>query len=121
MNIQGQLVTFSDDSPTAEAEWVKHRISKALQTLPNGECGRPIQQSCSHPNACLTSDDYLTDGRHLDAHRDQLERTRKPIATADANGNFRMVEMNQRVETSLVRVIDAIEGRADGTDGDGSA
>ena len=120
VNIQGQLVTFSDDSPTAEAEWVKHRISKALQTLPNGECGRPIQQSCPHPNACLTCDDFLTDRRHLGAHRDQLERTRKLIATAEADGNFRMVEMNQRVETSLVRVIDAIERRAEGS-GHGTA
>jgi hypothetical protein len=92
VKMDGQLVTFSEDSATAEAEWVKHRISKALQTLPNGECGRPIQQACSHPNARLTCDEQLTDGRYLDAHRDQLARTRKLIAAADSNGNFRMVE-----------------------------
>ena len=111
VNIQGELVIFSDGSPTAEAEWVKHRISKALQTLPNGECGRPIQQSCPHPNACLTCDDFLTDVRHLDGHRDQLERTRKLVATANADGNFRMAEMNRQVETNLSRVIEAIERR----------
>ena len=102
---------FSDASPTAEAEWVKHRISKALQTLPNGECGRPIQQSCPHRNACLTCDDFLTDVRYLGAHRDQLDRTGKLIATAEANGNFRMAERNCQVETNLSQVIEAIERR----------
>lgn len=121
VNIHGQLVTFSDDSATADAEWVKHRISKTLQTLPNGECGRPIQQACPHPNACLTCDDFLTDGRYLDAHRDQLARTRKLIAAADANGNFRMVEMNRQVETNLERVVKTIERQfPDGPDDDPS-
>ena len=56
-------------------------------------------------------DDFLTVVRYLDAHRDQLDRTGKLIATADANGNFRMVEMNRQVETNLSRVIEAIERR----------
>lgn len=54
-------------------------------------------------------------------HRDQLERTRKLVATADANGNFRMVEMNRRVETNLVRVIEAIERRAADVEDDDTA
>lgn len=116
INIRGEIVTYTDTSPTAEAEWLKHRISKALQTLPNGECGRPIQQACPHPNACLTYDDFLTDRRHLDAHHDQLARTPKLIATADADGNFRMAEMNRQVETNLTHIIDTISSRplADG-------
>jgi hypothetical protein len=112
VNIRGEVVTYSDTSPTAEAEWIKHRISNALQSLPNGECGRPIQQVCPHPNACLTCDDFLTDARHLEAHRDQLERTRKLIAVADASGNLRMVEMNRQVEVNLAHVITAVEHRA---------
>ena len=32
VNIHGQVVTYTDASPTAEAEWLKHRIVKALQT-----------------------------------------------------------------------------------------
>jgi integrase len=54
VNIRGEVVCYSDTSPTADAEWIKHRISKALQSLPNGECGRPIQQVCLHPNTCGT-------------------------------------------------------------------
>jgi integrase len=111
VNIRGELVSYSDSSPTAEAEWVKHRISKALQALPNGECGRPIQQECPHPNACLTCDDFLTDSRYLHAHQDQLIRTRKLIATADSAGNVRMVEMNRRVEQNLTLIIDTIQRR----------
>lgn len=111
VNIRGEVVSYSDSSPTAEAEWVKHRISKALQALPSGECGRPIQQECPHPNACLTCDDFLTDSRYLDAHQDQLVRTRKLIATADGDGNMRIVEMNRRVEESLTRIIDTIRRR----------
>jgi site-specific recombinase XerD len=111
VNIRGEVVSYSDSSPTAEAEWVKHRISKALQALANGECGRPIQQECPHPNACLTCDDFLTDSRYLHAHQDQLARTRKLIATADSAGNVRMVEMNRRVEQNLNVIIDTIERR----------
>ncbi|MGP3957655.1 hypothetical protein ACTWPT_16770 [Nonomuraea sp. 3N208] len=59
--------------------------------------------------ACLTCDDFLTDGQFLDQHRDQLARTRKLIAAGQACGNQRLVEMNQRVEISLTRVIDTIE------------
>jgi hypothetical protein len=118
VNIRGEVVSYSDTSPTAEAEWIKHRISKALQTLPNGECGRPIQQACPHPNACLTCDDFLTDGRHLNAHRNQLKRTRNLIAAADRSGNVRMAEMNRQVEGNLVRVINAIRNRAEEIDAD---
>ena len=85
---------------------------KALQALPDGECGRPIQQACPHPNACLTCDDFLTDAGHLDTHRHHLERTRKLIATADQSGNFRMAEMNRHVEQNLVTIIATIEKRA---------
>jgi hypothetical protein len=63
-------------------------------------------------NACLTCDDFLTDARHLEAHCDQLERTRKLIAVADASGNLRMAEMNRQVEVNLAHVITAIEHRA---------
>jgi hypothetical protein len=59
----------------------------------------------------LTCDDFLTDRRHLNAHQDQLDRTRKLIATAEADGNFRMAEMNRQVETNLTHIIDTISSR----------
>ena len=42
------------DALTADAEWVKHNLARAADTLPNGYCGRPPQQECPHPNACGT-------------------------------------------------------------------
>lgn len=113
IDVHGEIISYTDTAPTAEAEWLKHRLSKALQTLPNGECGRPIQQSCPHPNACLTCDDFLTDASHLPAHHDQLERTGRLIAVADASGNFRMAEMNRRVETNLTNIVATLERLAE--------
>ena len=48
----------------------------------------------------------------IDAHHDQLERTRTLIATADADGNFRMAEMNRQLEANLTCIIDTITGRS---------
>ena len=92
-------------SPTRDGYGLGLEASAAVET-----CGCSCHPT-THPNACLTCDDFLTDFRYLDAHRDQLNRTRKLIATADASGNFRMVEMNRQVETNLSRLIEAIERR----------
>ena len=40
-------------------------------SLPNGYCGRPPQQDCPHPNACLTCPDFQTTPEFLDIHRRQ--------------------------------------------------
>jgi integrase len=109
IDIYGTPVTDTDTGDRAEARWTKERISRAKQTLPNGYCGRPIQQECPHPNACLTCTDFITDVSFLDLHRDQRDRTRKLIAEADTDGRFRLVEMNTRVLTTLDTVIDSLE------------
>jgi len=38
----------------ADATWAKDRLARAKQTLPNGYCGLPLQQTCPHANALLT-------------------------------------------------------------------
>lgn len=106
VDIHGRVVLHD---PADEASWLKERLARAKQTLPNGYCGRPLQQACPHPNACLTCEDFLTDGQFLDHHHDQLNRTRKLIAAGEASGNQRLVEMNQRVEISLTQVIASIK------------
>jgi integrase len=55
VNVHGEVVLHD---PGDEAAWVKQRLTRAKQTLPNGYCGRPLQQSCPHPNACLTCPDF---------------------------------------------------------------
>lgn len=69
---------------------------------PNG-AGSP------HPNACLTCPDFLTDVTFLDGHREQHGRTRKLIATAEASGQFRLVEMDRKVEANLGAIIATLE------------
>src|SRR5690606_32941006 len=60
VDITGRHLDFDADAPAAEAEWIKHNLARVAATLPNGYCGRPPQQDCPHPNACLTCPDFQT-------------------------------------------------------------
>jgi hypothetical protein len=109
VNIVGGLVAFDPDAPTATAEWVKHNLSRVRDSLPNGYCGRPPQQDCPHPNACLTCPDFQTTPEFLDIHRRQSTVNRTLIATADANGQFRLAANLRQVQSSLEHIIPALE------------
>ena len=88
---QASISGYDPDALTADAEWVKHNISRIRDSLPNGYCGRPAQQDCPHPNACLTCPDFQTTPEFLDIHRRQADTNRKLIARADPlNGQFRL-------------------------------
>lgn len=105
----GERLAFDPDAATAGAEWDKHNLARVQASLPNGYCGRPPQQDCPHPNACLTCPDFQTTPEFLDVHRRQREQTRVLIATAEANGQFRLVANHRRVDENLGRVIAALE------------
>ena len=62
VNIRGERIALPIDGPLQEAAWMKERIARAKQALPNGYCGLPLVQTCPHPNACLSCDSFLTDG-----------------------------------------------------------
>lgn len=109
VNIAGERVVYDPAGDGAEGEWMKERLARAKQTLPNGFCGRPLQQECPHPNACLTCPDFLTDTSFLAAHRDQRARTVKLITKAEAKGQFRLVEMNRKVVANLDTIIATLE------------
>jgi integrase len=109
INIRGETVPLDPDGPLSDAAWAKENLARAKQTLPNGYCGLPLQQSCPHPNACLTCDHFLTTEEFLPLHRDQLERTEQLLADAERNGNQRLVEMNTPVKLNLVRIIHGLE------------
>ena len=49
----------------------------------------------ARPNACLTCASFLTAAEFLPAHRDQLTRTERLIAEAEAGGRERLVETNR--------------------------
>jgi len=112
VDIAGEVLSFDPNSPTAPAEWIKHNLSRIQASLPNGYCGRPPQQDCPHPNACLTCPDFQTTVEFVDVHREQAERNRVLIAVAEANGQFRLVDNHKRVQASLDRITTALEGLA---------
>lgn len=108
INIRGEIVE-TPGGPLADAIWAKENLARAKQSLPNGFCGLPLQQSCPHPNACLSCDHFLTTTEFLPIHRDQLDRTRSLLADARERGQQRLVEMNEPVELNLVRIIEGLE------------
>ena len=105
----GDLVPYDPDALTADAEWAKHNLARVRDSLPNGYCGRPPQQDCPHPNACLTCPDFQTTPEFLDVHRQQAATNKKLIARADSNGQFRLSDNLRRVQDSLDRIIPALE------------
>lgn len=109
VNVVGERIDFDPGAPTAAAEWVKHNLARVQASLPNGYCGRPPQQDCPHPNACLTCPDFQTTPEFLDIHRAQRDRTAVLIATAESNGQFRLVANHRQVAQNLERIIAALD------------
>ena len=109
VNIAGEPVSYDPGSPAASAEWVKHHLNRVRDSLPNGYCGRPAQQDCPHPNACLTCPDFQTTPVFLEIHRRQAETNRALIAQADGKGQQRLAENLRRVQANLDRIIPALE------------
>jgi len=109
VSILGERIAFDPAGPTADAEWTKHNLARVQASLPNGYCGRPPQQDCPHPNACLTCPDFQTTPEFLDVHRRQRDDTGTLVATADADGRFRMADNHRKVFDNLVHVIASLE------------
>ena len=109
VNIRGEQIPIDPAGLISEAAWMKERMARAKQTLPNGYCGLPLQQSCPHPNACLTCGHFLTTEQFLPVHREQLAETERLIAQASAEGSERKREMNESVRLNLVRIIESLE------------
>lgn len=114
VTINGELTSLDPDSPLADAAWMKHSLSRVKMALPNGYCGLPLQQTCPHANACLDCPVFVTTPEFLPQHHQQLASTRRLIATAEADGHFRLVEMNRRVEANLTGIITLLEAPTDG-------
>ena len=101
VDVQGRLLGFDPQAVTADAEWVKHRLARAADILPNGYCGRPPQQDCPHPNACLTCPDFQTTAEFLPVHQQQARthpgtpgRRARPPAGSGRPQNHRTVLIN---------------------------
>jgi integrase len=109
VDITGQVIGYDPDAPTATAEWVKHNLSRVRDSLPNGYCGRPPQQDCPHPNACLTCPDFQTTPEFLDIHRRQAATNLHLITRAEASGQARLAANLRQVQANLEKIIPALE------------
>ena len=109
VNIRGERIALPVDGPLQEAAWMKERTARAKQALPNGYCGLPLVQTCPHPNACLTCESFLADGSFRAVHEQQQAETRRLLAKARAQGSVRLIEMLERDEHSLTRILDGLE------------
>jgi integrase len=110
VDVQGRLFGFDPASPTADAEWLKHNLARVADSLPNGYCGRPPQQDCPHPSACLTCPDFQTTVQFLPVHRRQAEETAKLIEAAESYGHERLAANHRRVLANLEKIISALDG-----------
>ncbi len=111
VDYEGRLIGFDPRALTADAEWLKHNLTRVSDSLPNGYCGRPPQQDCPHPNACLTCPDFQTTVHFLGVHRQQAEATRSLISEAETAGKHRLAENHRRVLTNLEKIIPALEAQ----------
>ena len=109
VNLDGERISYDATAITADAEFTRHNMDRVQASLPNGYCGRPLQQDCPHPNACLTCPDFQTTPAFLHIHRQQRDQTRVLIAAAEADGQFRLVENHRRVHDNLDTLITALE------------
>src|SRR5205085_6031394 len=98
VNVRGERIARPVDGPLGEAAWMKERIARAKQALANGYCGLPLVQSCPHPNACLSCDNFLTNGSFRAVHERQLQRTSQLRERAQRDGRLRLVELLERDE-----------------------
>ncbi|MFG1626229.1 tyrosine-type recombinase/integrase [Kribbella sp. NPDC049227] len=120
VNIAGETIILEANTPLSDAAWMKENLGRATMALPNGYCGLPLQQTCPHANACLTCPVFVTTPDFLSEHLNQLRATKRLIATAEARGNSRLAEMNQRVAANLENIIDAIQAPDPAETGDAS-
>jgi site-specific recombinase XerD len=109
VNIRGERIALPVDGPLGEAAWMKDRIARAKQALPNGYCGLPLVQSCPHPNACLSCENFLTDSSFRHVHQEQRTRIQTLRERAKQNENVRLVELLDQDERSLRRILDGLD------------
>ena len=109
VNAAGERVPLTTPLIDDDAAWLKHQLARAKQTLPDGECGLPIQQNCPHPNACHSCPHFLTDERYRPMLEEQLTRAEQRVADAERAGHERLAEINRPDVLDLRRIIGGLD------------
>lgn len=87
-------------------------------SLPDGYCGMPINnegETCVKFNVCLLCPKFVTTPEFLSVHKDHLSRIRKDKENYMSSEHIGTEEHLDRVETSLVKVIEELEEIKDGS------
>jgi hypothetical protein len=66
-------------------------------------------QTCPHPNACLSCDNFLTDLSFKPVHEQQLEQTQRLLDDARQRDHVRLVELLEGDQQSLRRILERLE------------
>ncbi len=109
VNVRGERIALAFEGPEGEAAWMKERIARAKQALPNGYCGLPLIQTCPHPNACLSCSNFLTDASFRTIHEQQLAETQTLQARAHKRGHSRQAEVLRRDADALTRILQGLD------------
>jgi integrase len=109
VNAAGERVPLATPLIDSDAAWLKHQLARAKQTLPDGECGLPIQQSCPHPNACHSCPHFLTGERYRPVLEEQRARAEQRLADAERAGHERLAEINRPDVLDLRRILAGLD------------
>ena len=110
VNIRGERIALPVDGPLEEAAWMKERIARAKQALPE----RVLRAAAG---ADLPAPERVPDLREL-PHRRLVPRRARAAAGRDPpaaregaheQGNVRLIEMLERDEQSLTRILDGLD------------
>jgi hypothetical protein len=113
VDIDGQYIELSEAPELRDATWLKESLARAKQSLPNGYCGLPPKNNCAHANACLTCPVFITTPEFLPVHRTHLIATEDLLVRARAQGQSRVIEMNERVANNLTSIIKTLENTSE--------
>lgn len=86
------------------------RQNKYYVPLPNGICAKPLTLGkCSHANACYTCTSFTPLKEYLPLYERHAAEAKCNIETATAEGFTRVVQVNQDLETAILKTIERIK------------
>ena len=74
VNIAGQACPSTPESPTTDAEWIKHNLARSPPASPTATAADHPSRTAPTPNACLTCPDFQTTVEFLPVHHRQADQ-----------------------------------------------
>ncbi|AYD39584.1 hypothetical protein D4Z93_03115 [Clostridium fermenticellae] len=78
--------------------------------LPNGVCLKPETEGvCKHANVCYTCKMFRSSIKYIDVYKRHLSEAERNITIAKLNGYDRLLQINQDLRNSLIKIIKKLE------------